>query len=343
MVAITRRQFLSDMSICGVILATANAGNGLAYISPAFDENSALEEIPRKGFFSYADIKWIPPRICYIGTGKTGLHIGKILRHKDGMYRLPKDIESYQKERIDNLSFNIMQFTPDEKGIMALLSECHLTFLAGSLEDREFWYARDLILNTLNKDTGLLITIVPDNAQLNIMNTHTMPAASETFLSIEQETFIPTAINIVRDTCNMLIFPYHGCIIFEDIIEYCRNTIGGCFTFETSKQNRIKLFDALILKYKYQIDRANNFLLIDSYDCKVSFDIDDFMQDIDNILYSRAIDEDGIELLYGTTMGLRQILNSEFRRTLIFTEKHGSPRISADNDISKRLGFRQIE
>ncbi len=255
----------------------------------------------------------LPPfRICVVGVGTLGSFFCNLLKSKETLYSLPEDISDFQKQK-EYVVFDTVQFAPDRKGFMPVISKSNLIFLVGAYENKEFSYVRDLIVDTLCNEDQLLITIVPAISEPKI---NRKPKAIEFFLEIDMNDILPITVSLIKDFSQPFLFPMLGGFDFDDMRDNLSNCFGSAFIVENSMRNRIKLFNELLLKNRSYIHKSNTYFLIETFDYRVKVDLDINMQMFE-ILFRYGGENRDIFLSFNGS----QILKTDFRCTLVLVNK----------------------
>jgi hypothetical protein len=305
MINLPRRNFIKKLSLCTLLIATGNVRQGLSYISPVLDKNN-----------NFIIPEHINNRICFMGIGETGLQIGRSL--SKGLYRLPADMIPHDDQKGSYKNENpikTLQFNPYQQGFNALLEKRDLVFLSGSLEDENLWIARDLILKT---GTRLLINIIPSNPDIDITKAASIPRPNESFISMDENDFTQSAINVVRDICSLLLLPNIICIDFVDIKEALEGTYSRAFYVESPLDRSIDRFRSFVLRNKHFLMNADTFCLALSYDYRTAPTLGDMTKISDELYKNSKKDAD-----FMCSCTNVQRLNTEFRATLLSGEKYG--------------------
>jgi hypothetical protein len=302
MINLPRRKFLKNLSLCTLLLATGNVRQGLSYISPVRDHNNNFIT-PKTG----------DSPICFMGIGEIGLKIGGFL--SKGLNSLPnKGHYNYQTPLYDN-TIKILQFNLYQKGLTALLEKKDLVFLTGSLEDENFWIARDLILNT---GTKLLINIIPSYPDTDIIKAANIVRPDESFINIDENDFTQTAINVVRDVSSLLLLPTLICIDFADIKEALEVSSGKALYNESPIEQSIERYRTFVLRNKHLLMKADAFCLALSCDYRNDLTLDHLTRMSDELYRNSKKDA---AIIWSCTDVQR--LNNDFRATLLSVQKHG--------------------
>jgi hypothetical protein len=296
MIDLTRRKLIRNLGLCTILMATGNVRQGLSYISPLLDQNHSLI-VPE----SHAI------RICFMGTGETGLEIGIAL--SKGLYRLPGDTVNHGQNCPVNNCIDIFQFDCHQKKITSLLEQCDLIFLVGSLKDKEFRLARNLMLSTGAK---LVININPYEPDINIGKASTIPVSNESFIIVDKTAFKLTALNVVRDICSLLLLPTLICIDFADIREALSGSYGNAGYVEGTIVSGIDRFRKFILRNKQVIMNADAFCLSIAVDYRTDPTLD-YLTRISDELYVNCKDD----AAFMWSCSNVQSLDTEFRATLL--------------------------
>ena len=183
------------------------------------------------------------------------------------------------------------------------------------MEDGNFWIARDLVLSTGPK---LLINIIPSHPDIDITRAANIPRPNESFISIDENDFAQSAINVVRDLCSLLLLPNIICIDFADIKEALDGTYGRAFYVESPFDHSIDRFRSFVLRNKHLLIKADAFCLALSCDYRTDPTLDQMTQ-ISDFLFSNIKKE--ADFIWSCTNVQR--LNTDFRATLLSVEKHG--------------------
>jgi|GEM_PF-2226943 len=302
MVNQSRRTFIRNIGFCSILMATGNVHKGLSYVTPElFEGHSGIE--PVCGY----------RRICYFGVGETGLNIGNALKHEI-LNPIPRGTAHFNNNTLTNGPFDIIQFTPNEIQINALLSEYELIFLAGSLSDKHYWIARDLALNT---GAYLVITIVPSDPGMNLCAS-IKPHAKEALIFIDKMDFKPITVNIIRDISSLFTLPTLVCIDLADIKSALAGSTctGGFVESQLSHSNDV--FEKFIVRNKFSIMNSLALCFIISYDYRVDCTLE-HMSHIADLAYDDI--NDNAEIVWSCTNVQR--LYTEFRVTFVWVEKRG--------------------
>ena len=231
------------------------------------------------------------------------------------MHSLPNNGNyDYQKPLYNN-PIKVLQFNPYQQGFNALLEKRDLVFLSGSVEDENFWIARDLVLSTGPK---LLINIIPSHPDIDIPKAANFRNPGESFISIDENDFAQSAINVVRDLCSLLLLPNIICIDFADIKEALDGTYGSAFYVESPFDHSIDKFRSFVLRNKHLLINADAFCLALSYDYRTIPTLEDMTKILDFLFSNIGKDAD---LICSCTNV--QKLNTDFRATLLSVEKYG--------------------
>ncbi len=234
---ISRRSFIKNISLCSLLIATGNTKDGLAYISPEYYTNNEWPE------------HYNPVHICVVNVGEIGLQVGR---------NLPKGVCPFPYSHGSN---NVIQFNPMVMGFSALLDQMHVVFLVGSFHDKDFWIARELVLES---GAELVITITPNEFN-SIFEAPAIPGLKESIISLPKNGFILSAANTINDVSSLLLFPIIIGIDLADIRDVFKNSYGSAFSIESSLKNSVEASKRLVQMNTASINWANRLHAILSY------------------------------------------------------------------------------
>ncbi|SLM30821.1 exported hypothetical protein [Desulfamplus magnetovallimortis] len=279
---ISRRNFIKNVSLCSLLLATGNVTQGLTYITPEYGINKYETSLLH---------------LCVINVGETGLQVGQ---------RLPKDACSSTSS---NNSNNVIQFNPMQVGISAFLDQMDAVFLVGSPTDKDFFIAREVILGS---ESGLIITLIPD--EFNSFTSPLVPGSNESIITLPKDTFTLSATNVIIDISSIILFPIIVGIDYADIKYVLQNTRGIAFSTENSLKNSVYDSQRLIQINTPYIKRSDGCLFILSY-TTMDFTLQD-ITDISDTVHAAC--DDDTEIMWGVVDNKHlKNLNNHFRLTVL--------------------------
>ena len=188
-----------------------------------------------------------------------------------------------------------------------------MVFLAGSVKDNDFWLARELVLSTGPK---LLINITPADPDIDITNALAISGSKESFISVDKNDTVQSAMNVIRDISSLLLLPTLICIDFADIKEVLDGSSGKAFYIESPMGQSIERFRTFVLRNKHLLMNTDAFCLALSYDYRTNPTLDDMTKISDELYKNSKKDAD---FIWSCTHV--QKLNTDFRATLLSVEK----------------------
>ena len=135
MTIITRREFIKSIGLCILLIAIGEIKDGLSFFPNDLSTGNQLTE---SNFWTKFPNYTYPSNIrqIYICVGESGLKVGKALLAR--MQKLDTPVSN---------PIPIQPFDPKNSELNGFIANAHAVFLVGSIKDKEFWAARELILS----------------------------------------------------------------------------------------------------------------------------------------------------------------------------------------------------
>jgi len=298
MANISRRKFIKSIGLCTILTATGNIHDGLSFVPSHLNiqnEKQRLSSVPN-GFTHPENTD----RNLFIGVGNPGLKISNALQTRTNA------IGAFTDE-----SISIQQFSPNNNQINGFISEAQIIFLIGSMKDKDFWIARELILS---HNIFLLYTIVIEDKN-PLLSAHSFPVnEKEGCIFISEKHYEQQAVLTIHSLFSMLMVPGLVGIDGNDI----KSTVGGKSGFMvhtvSSYVNSFSAFKQTIWTYKTLIKSSSSLLLHIMYDEKIDCTMDDLTNISDTLHYGCSSDT---EVLWACTDALK--IGVDFRATLFIS------------------------
>jgi len=193
---ISRRKFIKSLGLCTILTATGNIHEGLSFV-PSY--LNTTNQIPCQS--SEPNDCVLPANIgknLFIGFGEAGHRVGSALQLKTGKINMP-----------GRNSVSIQQFSPKNNEINGLITNADFVFLVGSMKDRDFWIARDLILS---HNIFLLYTIIIDDSDPKLSTNNFHVNDNEGCVFIPGKNYEHPAVLTVHSLFSMLMMPGMVCV-----------------------------------------------------------------------------------------------------------------------------------
>lgn len=261
---ITRRSFIKNVSLSTLLLATGTATKGLSYTVPNYKLDSH-EDI----YYEWGQ-DCMPSSICVVTVGEIGLAIS---------INLPKEFCSNPYTPNSN---TVIQFDPTQKDISVLLDQMDVIFLVGSFLEKDFFIARDVILQSAAK---LVITITSNEFDSPFKTAKTQDS-KEAIISLPTSSFISSATTTIIDVSSILIIPILVGIDFADITDALQNSKGTAFSVASSYQKSVETSKRLTHIQSTNLKEANSILAILSYSNPDLITLDDITKIGDEISFN---------------------------------------------------------
>ena len=272
---VSRRKFIKNVGLCAILVAAGNIHDALSFFPSQLNiqdkQQSPLSE-PNGS---------TPPdnsaKILFIAVGNKGLKIAKVLQSGTK----PIDVLA-GKPAI------IQQFSPNNNLINGFISEAQIVFLIGSMKDRDFWIARELI-NCHDLLLSFTIAIEDENPLLAAKN---FPVnEQEVCVFIPEKYYEHQAVLTIHSLFSMLMMPSLVGFDFADIKSTVPRKSGVMVHTVSSYENSLIAFKQTIDIYKAHIKKSNSLLLNIMYDENIDCTLDDLINvtdEINNYCHSEA-------------------------------------------------------
>ncbi len=292
---ISRRKFIKSLGLCTILTATGNIHEGLSFV-PSY--RNTTNPIPCQSSEPDAcELLANTGKNLFIGVGEPGYRVGRALQSKTGKINTAS-----------RSSVSIQQFSPKNNEINGLITNADFIFLVGSIKDRDFWIARDLILS---HNIFLLYTIIIDDSDPKLSANSFQVNDNEGCVFIPGKKYEHPAVLTVHSLFSMLMMPGMVCVDGSDIKSVISGQCGYMVHTISSYKNSLSAFKKTICICRAHIKTASCILLHIMYDEIIDYTLEDMT------LISDAVDDccsTDTELLWTCTEPLN--LGSDFRTTL---------------------------
>jgi len=295
---VSRRKFIKNVGLCTILVATGNIHDALSFFPPQLNiqnkQQSPLSE-PNGS---------TPPeniiKILLITVGNKGFKIAKALQSGTK----PIDVLA-GKPAI------IQQFSPNNNLINGFISEAQIVFLIGSMKDRDFWIARELI-NCHDLFMSCTIAIEDGNHLLAAQN---FPVnEQEACILIPEKHYEHQAILTIHSLFSMLMIPSRVGLDFADVKSTVSGKSGVMVHTVSSYKDSLNAFKQTIGTYKAHIKNSSGLLLNIIYNDNIDFtlhDLSNISEEVHNYCHSDA------DIVWGLTECLK--LGADFRASLFIS------------------------
>ncbi len=288
---ISRKTFVKSIGLCTALTAMGNIHEGFYFIPSHLDIENQLT---KSGVCAYSENT---VKNLYLGVGDPGLKVGQAL------------LDRTQKINITcGNAFPIQQFNPGNNQINGLIADANFVFLVGSIKDRDFWTARELILS---HNIFLLYTVIIDDGNPRLSAKGFKVNKNEGCVFIPEKNYENPAALAVHSLFSMLMMPGMVCVDGSDI----KNVIGGQGGYMVhtacSYKDSHDVFKKTICICKPHIQTANCILFHIMYDEIIDYTLDDMTVLVDTVDECCSYDT---EILWTSTEPLN--LGADFRASL---------------------------
>ncbi|WP_300463653.1 hypothetical protein [Desulfobacula sp.] len=310
---VSRRKFIKSIGLCTILAATGNTHDALSFFPSQLNiqgkRQSPLSE--PNGFTLPENII----KILFITVGNKGFKIAKVLQSG------PKPIDVLAgKPAI------IQHFSPNNNQIDGFISEGQIVFLIGSMKDRDFWIARELI-NCHDLFLSFTIAIEDENPLLAAQN---FPVnEQEACVFIHEKHYEHQAILTIHSLFSMLMIPSRVGLDFADVKSNVSGKSGVMVHTVSSYKDSFNAFKQTIDTYKAHIKNSSGLLLNIIYNDNIDFtlrDLSNISGEVHNCCHSDA------DIVWGLTECLK--LDADFRATLFISMNDNN--LIDDMSLAKR-------
>lgn len=289
---ITRRSFIKSIGLCTVFTTMGDINEGLSFFPYHFSTDNQ-----RTGSYVWIQNENTAKHI-YIGVGEPGFKVEKAL------------LARIQKAGIlEEDPLPIQQFSPENHELNGFIANSHVVFLVGSIKDKEFWAARELILS---HPIALLNTIIVAEENPKILAKSFKVHENEGCIFVQGKNYQDMAALNVFSLFSMLMMPGHVGYNFADHTSVMSGKSGYMVHTESSYQDSRKEFEKTVCFYKRDIVVASGILLNMMYNETISYTLDD-MGAISDMVYKNSSDD--TELIWNCSEEPRN-LGVEFRASM---------------------------
>ncbi|EMS78426.1 FtsZ/tubulin family protein [Desulfotignum phosphitoxidans] len=280
MAIITRRKFIKTIGLCTVLTAIGDINDGFSFFPYPLNSGDKRTESCISPDHENT-IKHI-----YIGVGETGSKVGKALLAKTQKINIPE---------IHPLP--VQQFNPKNNEINTLITDSHFVFLVGSMKDKDFWIARELILS---HPIFLLYTIIIDDENPRLLKEGFKVHKNEGCVFVPKKNYEYTAALNVYSLFSMVMMPnivgydvMDGKVIMSGKSGYMVHTAG-------SYKNSRDIFKKTLCCCEHDIQTASGILLHLMYHETIDYTLDDLTA-LSDMIYEK-LSEDA-EIAWNCTEG----------------------------------------
>lgn len=309
---LTRRDFLKEFGVVSLLCMTPSTTNGLLFCLPMVKDHATPSDALAKSG-SAPLLFYSPPvksqavlfhdfRACVVGTGiaskKLGFKLSKIGGHNMTCN------QNRPKPRLDIFSFHPANIVFNHH-----LKDRDLIFLTGSVEDRNFWIARKLILSA---NPYLLMTLVRVCPETSVMKMPFIPGENECWINLPSDGFGEMALNIIRDVYSSIVVTGLIGLDFTDIHDIVSEARGVGFFIESPLSSHVSRFKELVRRNVKTFVKANGAYVVFSYDHRENLNLND-ISDMTNTL-TRTMRKDA-NIILG--LDTNRTLATNFRATVL--------------------------
>jgi len=238
------------MGAVGLLCMTASISDGMLFCPPALKRPITPPDMG--------------PSTCFLGAGSLGREIGIDLLKRGGQNEIAD--RSYSKKQMD-----ILFFHPVDMDLNRYIKNRDIIFLVGSVEDQDFWLARDL---ALSNEPFLLMTMVWAPRLEGIMETPSIPAKNECLINLPTYGFRQTAFHIIRDIYRSLAFTGLIGIDFADLELTASKRRGTGLFFESNFSNHMAKFERFLRQNMKRLMISKCAYIVFSYDRQIEVEMD---------------------------------------------------------------------
>ncbi len=285
---INRRDFMKHVGLFTFLVCSGNISKGFPFSPIKNIETHSISSQVEQLFESKA-------RVCFLGTKGIGFQLTKLLT-----------------KTVDDHNFEVHLFSPQQRDLISNLANSAIIFLAGEIENRDFWIARELCISV---NPILLVTMINNRAKLIFKNkTTNFPANSESIIILPPKNPMEIAIKTIQDIYSFSWFPSLLCLDFADVRSILQNSIGFPFICESSFENSENTFNSYIKNNFHHFQHADKILCIFSFDNRYE---DKITLDHVNTLseYAYSVVSDNCEIVWG--IDHIRTLSVDFRATIV--------------------------
>jgi len=280
MAVITRRKFIKSIGFCTVLTAIGDIQEGLSFFPYHLNSGNKRTESCKSPDHENT-IKHI-----YIGVGETGSKVGKALLAK-----------IQKTNTLEVTPLPIQQFNPQNNEINTLIADSHFVFLVGSMKDKNFWVARELILS---HPIFLLYTIIIDHDNPRLWKEGFKVHKNEGCVFVPKKNYEYIAALNVFSLFSMVMMPnivgydvIDGKVILSGKSGYMVHTAG-------SYKNSRDMFKKTLFCCEHDIQTASGILLHLMYHKTIDYTLDD-LTTLSDMIYEK-LSEDA-EIAWNCTEG----------------------------------------
>ena len=226
---ISRRSLIKSAGYFSLLYFAGYASSGLCYFSPQEDDKLTQKKniiehngINQKNLNSKNNLDW-DCKHCVLGTSGVG-------------FQVSNGLQASKKEN----GFDVFLFTPEMIGIYEYLKDQDVIFLVGSIEDQDFWIARDLVIAA---NPHLIVSLVTCKGIAEAVALHGSLQTNEGVILLPQRNTLPVTLKIIQDFCwSITNSPKIICLDFADIKQYFS---GGVFIPLVAESNSFQAREAI--------------------------------------------------------------------------------------------------
>jgi len=266
---VSRRKFLKSTGLCTILAATGNIHDALSFFPSQLN-------ILDKQHSPFLDLNGLtlPENLAkplIIGVGNPGVKIGNVLQTDTKVTdALVDELVAFQ------------QFSSNNNLINGFISEAQVVFLIGSMKDRNFWIARELI-NCHDILLSFTIAIEDGNHLLAAQN---FPVnEQEACILIPEKYYEHQAVLTIHSLLSTIMMPCAFYFDFADVKSKVSGKSGVMVHTASSCEDSLSAFKQTIDNYKTHINNSSGVLLNIMYgnniDCTLT-DITKISEEINN-------------------------------------------------------------
>jgi len=295
MAVITRRKFIKSIGFCTVLTAIGDINIGFSFFPYHLNSGNKRTESCISPDHENT-IKHI-----YIGVGETGSKVGKALLAK------------IQKTNIPEVTpLPIQQFNPKNNEINTLIAESHFVFLVGSMKDKDFWIAREIILS---HSIFLLYTIIIDDENPRLLKEGFKVHKTEGCVFVPKKDYEYMAALTVFSLFSMVMMPNIVCYDVMDGKVIMSGKSGYMVHTAGSYKNSRDIFKKTLCCCEHDIRTASGILLHLMYHKTIDYTLDDLTA-LSDMIYEKLSED--VELTWNCTEGHFNT-GAEFRASMFIS------------------------
>jgi len=300
MTIITRREFIKSIGLCTVLIAIGDIKDGLSFFPNDLSTGNQLTE---SNFWTKYGNYNNTARHLYIGVGESGLKVGKALLAR--MQKLDTPVRN---------PIPIQQFDPKNSELNGFIANAHAVFLVGSIKDKEFWAARELILS---HPRFLLYTIIVAEQNPKLLAKSFKVHENEGCVFVQGGNYPYMAALNAFSLFSMLMMPGPMGYDAADHKSAISGKSGYMVHTESAYQDSIEAFKKTFSFYKRDIRTASSILFNIMYNETIIYNLD-HMTAFSDIVYQNTSND--VELVWNCTEEPRN-LGVEFRASMFLPFK----------------------